>query len=310
MYLTITPNASLDRLLFIQEFMPTTVMRTHKSFDAVGGKGFDISVALRCLGQETVATGFIAGPTGQLLQERLTSYGIQLDLVEVAGDTRIAHVIVEEARHRHSHVTTQGFEVTPQDYNAFLETYRRRLPEARWAAAGGSLAKGLPITFYKEITQVAHAHHVPVLIDVPDEPARLALSAQPEIVKMNRREYQSTFAVELHQVEELIEHAKKMLQTHRMGALVITCGEDGILVVTPSGSFQAQGPALQEINAAGAGDAVSATLIWRLSMGDDWEAALRHAAAVGSATVLTEHTAEHDRQTVQEIYPQINVIRR
>ena len=46
MILTLTPNAALDRLLFIDEFKPGTVMRPQKMIDKVGGKGLDSSVAL------------------------------------------------------------------------------------------------------------------------------------------------------------------------------------------------------------------------------------------------------------------------
>src|SRR5512137_2504497 len=124
MFLTVTPNASIDRILFIECFSPQSTMRTRKTLDAVGGKGFDISVALRGLGQETAALGFRAGPRGSALEQMLIAYGVQPDLVEVEGETRIAHVIVEEALHRHSHITTRGYAVRTTQAEALLAKFR------------------------------------------------------------------------------------------------------------------------------------------------------------------------------------------
>jgi fructose-1-phosphate kinase PfkB-like protein len=72
--------------------------------------------------------------------------------------------------------------------------------------------------------------------------------------------------------------------------------------VTEEGSFLATSPPLEEVNAAGAGDGVSAALVWRLSLRDRWPEALRWAAATGAAVVLTEGTAECRPEDVQRIY--------
>ncbi|MBZ0307172.1 MAG: 1-phosphofructokinase, partial [Anaerolineae bacterium] len=81
MFLTITANTALDRVIFIDEFTPETVMRTNRWITSVGGKGFDASVVYRAVGAETLAIGFMAGETGKQLARLLDSYGIQHDLV-------------------------------------------------------------------------------------------------------------------------------------------------------------------------------------------------------------------------------------
>ncbi len=58
MFLTLTANAALDRVIFIEEFVPATTMRAPRFIECAGGKGFDTSVALRGLGQPTTAIGF------------------------------------------------------------------------------------------------------------------------------------------------------------------------------------------------------------------------------------------------------------
>jgi 6-phosphofructokinase 2 len=96
---------------------------------------------------------------------------------------------------------------------------------------------------------------------------------------------------------------------YRLPALVVTCGKQGILALTPEGDFLAAASEQAVVNAAGAGDAVSAGLAWRLSLGDGWEETLRWAAAAGAATVLTAGTADCELAQVERIYPQVKISR-
>ena len=101
--------------------------------------------------------------------------------------------------------------------------------------------------------------------------------------------------------------ARAILRRYGLPALVITCAADGILAVLPEGSLWARTLPQDEINAAGAGDAVSAALVWRLSQGDGWDSALRWAAAASAAVVLTEATADCRWEDIQRIFASTTV---
>jgi fructose-1-phosphate kinase PfkB-like protein len=122
---------------------------------------------------------------------------------------------------------------------------------------------------------------------------------------MNRDEFMQAFHLKDCSFEETVKNVGEIRQRYAPTSLVITCGQDGIISSTPQGLSITRGPVLAAVNAAGAGDAVSAGLMWRLSLGDDWNTALRWAAAAGSASVLTEATGELEIRTVEELYPQI-----
>lgn len=94
-----------------------------------------------------------------------------------------------------------------------------------------------------------------------------------------------------------------------MLTLVITCGAKGMLALTPEGYYQAISPPQQAVNPAGAGDAASATLAWRRSQGDTDLEALRWAAAVSAATVLTACTGESRRSDIDSLLKDIEVQR-
>ena len=117
----------------------------------------------------------------------------------------------------------------------------------------------------------------------------------------------STFGLSNGELPALIAAAHKVQQTYRLPALVLTCGREGVLAFTDEGVLQAQAPVQRAINAAGAGDAASAAIVWRRSLGDSWSDTLRWAAAVSAASVLTECTAEVRYTDVEHLLPDVRV---
>jgi len=304
MYLTVTVNSALDRVYFIEAFNPGTRMLAQKHVESVGGKGFDSSVVLRALNLETTALGFIAGQNGHALVRLLERYGIHHDLIWVEGETRVALVIVEQSHQRHSHIIAGGYTVSENAQNELVNRFEHYLPSTQWVILAGSLPKGVHIDLYAQLTRIAHRFGVPVLIDCPGDPALQAIPANPMILKMNWQEFEHTFQVGAATLEDLKHQAAEIRQAKHILNLIITCGEHGILALTPQGIFLALPPRQKAVNAAGAGDAVSAALVWRLSLGDDWLTALRWAAATGAAVVLTEGTADCRREDVNRFYSQ------
>jgi fructose-1-phosphate kinase PfkB-like protein len=216
-------------------------------------------------------------------------------------------VIAEAIHQRHSHIIYGEYYVPPEALEGFFERYRQYVPQAKWVIGAGSLPQGVPMNFYRRIIQIAAEYDVPVLIDCPGQPALEAMSVPPKILKMNWDEFQRTFQVKAPTLEDLIQQAAKIYKLHSIPNFVITCGEHGILAFTEQGVYLVSAPRQKAINAAGAGDAVSAVLGWRLSLGEDWMSALKWAAATGAAVVLTEGTADCDPHDVERIYPQTTI---
>lgn len=307
MILTLTANAALDRVIFVEEFVPATTMRAPRFLECAGGKGFDTSVALRGLGQRTTALGFVAGYYGQRLVNVLTQYGVDVDPIWLVGETRLANVIVETARARHSHLMIGALPVTSADVATMLARFAAHLPAAAWVVAAGSLPPGMPSTFYRTVTEQAQAAGRPILIDATGLPLLDCLSARPDVVKLNQDEFVETFDLTGGELSAVVEAAHQVRQRYQIRTLVLTCGREGLMVVTDAATLQAQAPVQRAINAAGAGDATSAALVWRRTVGDSWAEAARWAAAVSAASVTTEGTAEVRLADVDQLLPDVRV---
>ena len=75
-------------------------------------------------------------------------------------------------------------------------------------------------------------------------------------------------------------------------SVVVSLGADGLLADTPAGRWHARPPVVVAGNATGAGDAVVAALAHGLVSRHPWPDRLRHAVALGAATVASPVAGE------------------
>ncbi len=79
MIYTVTLNPSIDYVLELTELTAGDIMRTKAENLIFGGKGINVSSMLANLGMKSCALGFIAGFTGEALEQGVAAMGIQPD---------------------------------------------------------------------------------------------------------------------------------------------------------------------------------------------------------------------------------------
>lgn len=251
--------------------------------------------------------GFFAGQIGRNLITLLKEYGIQTVPIWVDGETRISHVIAETKTMIHSHVITGDICISANHTKDFIDTFKNNISKAKWVIFGGSLPASLSDNFYSILINYSNKSGIPSLIDSQKEYLVEGIKARPDIVKMNREEFEWTFNQKADSLKMLIRQARELKSSLRIEHFVITLSGDGILALTPDGDYHACAPLQTPINAAGSGDAVSSALVWKLSQGYSWESAIKWAAAVSAASVLTERTADVDMHEMKRIYTQVKI---
>ena len=96
MIITITLNAALDRTQRIEH--PLVVGKLNRATSShlePGGKGINVSRAIKALGGNSVALGFCAGTNGRIMKDMLTAADIHHDFVDVAGQMRVNTQIID-----------------------------------------------------------------------------------------------------------------------------------------------------------------------------------------------------------------------
>ena len=84
MIYTVTLNPAIDYVVGLDAFVPGAVNRCNRENIEFGGKGINVSRVLHSLGIETTALGFIAGFTGQALEQGLQEMGLRTRFIPVS----------------------------------------------------------------------------------------------------------------------------------------------------------------------------------------------------------------------------------
>jgi len=85
---TVTLNPAIDRTLEVEHLTLDEVNRIDTESRYAGGKGIDVSRALKRLGWESVALGFIGGYGGHEVAGRLAEEGVICRFTPIADETR------------------------------------------------------------------------------------------------------------------------------------------------------------------------------------------------------------------------------
>lgn len=285
---TLTPNPVLDRTLTVPQVLLDTVLRADEVRLDAGGKGFNVSRALKTMGSESVAMALVGGATGALLEEMLHAWGVTTRFVQVHDETRTNIVVTEADGAHHLKVNEAGPQIRPHELEQLLAAIDDVLqPNDLWVLAG-SLPRGLPADFYARLIERIGARGGAVVLDASGEPLRQGLQAAPFLAKPNALEAAEATGLPVAGVEEAAAAARRLLaQGVRLPA--ISLGADGLLLAALEGAatvpevWHAQPPPIVALNTVGAGDAAVAGMVWALAQGLAAPEVVRYGAACGTA---------------------------
>ena len=90
MIYTLTFNPAIDYIVYINNFKLGGVNRAEGEEIYFGGKGINVSIILRELGVDSKALGFVAGFTGDAIEQGILEMGVKTDFVHLPkGCSRI-----------------------------------------------------------------------------------------------------------------------------------------------------------------------------------------------------------------------------
>ncbi|MBP7040873.1 MAG: hypothetical protein KBA92_08000, partial [Anaerolineaceae bacterium] len=231
MIITLTPNPSVDRTLKIARLRFNENLRTHDIRVDWGGKGFNVSRALRILNQETLALAWVGGGTGRMLEEGLQKLGIRTDFVWVPEDTRTNTLAMEDAGEWYIRLIEPGPHIPEAAIQALLdkaEAYAN--PNDIWVASG-SLPQDVPDDFYARLIRLLKEKGVRLCFDTNDNPFRIGAAEAPFLVKPDLAEVANITGINVANYEDAKRAALPFL---RMGVqhVAISIGSLGVLLAS------------------------------------------------------------------------------
>jgi 1-phosphofructokinase family hexose kinase len=306
MIYTVTLNPALDRELVVQQLTFDAVLRAQASRIDYGGKGFNVSRGVVALGGDSVALGFVGGPTGQRLADGLDRAGISLDFVWLAEETRTNVSIVLADRTHYLKINEAGPVVSPYEQYALHEKIARRARAGDWWVLSGSLPQGVPPKFYAELVEVVQAAGARAVLDTGGEALRMGCEARVFLAKPNLTEAAALTALPLKTPAEI--HAG-LLAIHRLGAehVLLSRGKESALLSDGQQVWEATPPPIKQRNPIGAGDAMVAGVVWALSRDNELPEALRWGVACGAAAASLDGTAMGSYDHVAQLLKDVKV---
>jgi len=310
MILVVCLNPALDVTHHVERVDWAGVNRPTAVYSRPGGKGINVARTLHALGAEVVLLGLAGGPTGSVVEAELDALGLRTAFTRIAGDTRRTFTVVDASsaagRGAVALFNEPGPQISAAEWDEFRARYSRVLavaarPGSAAVVLSGSLPPDLPANAYATLIVMAEAEGVPTLLDTSGAALQHAIAAGPHIVKPNLDELAALSAGQTHDSGRL--GTRECAQTSTIMAaaavreagaqsVVVSLGPEGLLAVTGDGCWHARPQAVVTGNATGAGDAVVAALAHGLVFGRPWPGRLRHAVALGAATVASPVAGE------------------
>lgn len=308
MIYTVTLNPSLDKTLFFPRLALGELNRARQVRLDVGGKGFNVSRALRVLGQESVAVGLVAGPTGQYLRRGLEMLGIETDLLELSGgETRANLTVVEEASGIITKLNEPGPQVGEVDVERLLGRIRQRAAEGDLWIMSGSVPPGAPPNVYARMVKIVHRQGGRSFLDASGPSFREGCRAVPYGIKPNLEEASEVLDQPLAcdedirlAVEQFLEMGVRLVALSLGAKGAVFGSSEGIIWATPPPSVAVRSP-------IGAGDAMLAGTVVAAIPGLGLESIARWAVATGTAAAMQEGTGIGGREDIEELVGQVRI---
>ena len=287
MIYTVTFNPSLDYYVKVNNLKSGIVNRTSTEYITVGGKGLNVSLALKELGNPSYALGFVAGFTGRAIDEKVSALGLEHEFLEVEGQSRINVKIKSTTE---TDINGTGALVTEDDVARLTKRLKALLKDGDWLIICGSVPPPLDDRTYENLLKkIKTVKNINVVVDACGGLLTNTLKYRPFLIKPNIFELSEIFGLKTLPNTKEIAACARTLQKQGARNVIVSMGSDGAVMVTETDqSMYVRAARGQLVNSVGAGDTMVAGFIHEYINTGNYFKALNFATAAGSACAFTE----------------------
>lgn len=299
MIYTVTFNPAIDYVLHTDRIQTGCVNRSESEEIFFGGKGINVSAVLAELGVKSKALGFIAGFTGEAIEQGVKGMGIDADFVKLkSGNSRIN---VKLKADEETEINGQG----PHIDSEYIDELMEKLDEIKDGdilVLAGSIPNSLPDDIYERILSRLSDRDIRVVADTAKGLLTSILKYHPFLIKPNNFELSEIFGINITTYDEIVEHAVK-LQAMGAGNVLVSMAEKGAVLLDERGKLYKCGACTGTVkNSVGAGDSMLAGFIAGFD-GENYDYALKLGTACGGATAFSDGLAK--KELIEQLMEQL-----
>ena len=180
MIYTVTFNPSLDYIVSVDNFTCGIVNRTTDEIIFPGGKGINVSMVLKNLGFENTALGFLAGFTGNRIQDLLEEKGVRADFISV--EKGISRINVKLRSNEETEINGQGPAIAEADIKKLYEKLDT-LSDGDILVLAGSIPDVMPGSMYMDIMRHLQNKDLKIVVDATKDLLVNVLQYHPFLIK-------------------------------------------------------------------------------------------------------------------------------
>ena len=303
---TLTLNPAVDKTIIIENFKIDDLNRIKEVFKDAGGKGINVSKMVNNLEQDTSATGFLGGYTGEFIREEMDQMGIKHNFVEVDNETRTNIKMVDSKNGTFTDINEKGALVSKAKVKELKEDIFYNLKENDILTLSGSIPQGVNESIYAEIIYAAKEKNIKTILDADGKLFAKGVKAGPTLVKPNNHELSMYFNKELESLEEMIEVSQSFFD-YGIEMVMLSLGEKGAVFLNKDKRIKVKPLNLDIKSTVGAGDAMVGGLAIGMKEQMTVEKMVKLAAAASSASLVEDGTVMGKKENVYKFQEKIEV---
>jgi 1-phosphofructokinase family hexose kinase len=285
-------NPAMDRVALWPGLVVGGVNRATEVTVMAGGKSLNLARAVRALGEEVAAYGFLGGRAGEVLRDTIAEHGIVDRHTPIIDETRICFVVVDPEAGHTTMLNEPGPQILPEEVVRFLRDLRADCETGDIVILSGSLPDSVDPAVAAEIIAIGNEVGARTVADIHSQALEEAVSQRPWMVKCNRDELAGLLGIDVSDPGELERYraqplpalAGDMQRLRETGIeiVAVTLGEGGAMLSDEDGCLHVAVPRVQVINATGSGDVFLAGLVVGLERGQRARQAITLGAVCGT----------------------------
>lgn len=297
---TVTLNPAIDVILEVSNLKINHYNKVLVAHTTSGGKGINVSKAVRGCGKETIAIGFLGGGRGRMIEEELRGLGITTNFWHIEEKTRSNTIISDKETGQHTLLSETGPKITEYDLEMLKSIFYRVMSQCTVVTLSGSLPRGVPVNIYGDLISIAKEREVKTILNTSGEQFIKGLEKKPFLAKPDLRESNRVFGIEIDNEKDAINAAKEVVQRGAEIGVVSLQNEKDI-IATQDEIWFAESTYHKIVNIIGAGDALVAGFAVALSEeGKNLKEAIEFSMACALASALREEEEFNSREEVEK----------
>ncbi len=299
-------NPSIDMTLSINKFTFGGLNRVNTARRDAGGKGLNVTLALRAMGADAECIGFMHEENARLFEDKLKEHGAGFDFVYCPGSTRTNIKLRDDDTMTITELNQSGRAVTSEEMNAMMDMIRKHAAVSSHMVLSGSVPPGCNAGIYKEIMEEIASTGCKCVLDADGEKLSQGLIAKPFLIKPNHYELEMLTGRKLDDRDAMLAAANELI-AGGVGVVAISLGGDGALITDGTEALYAPPLKLDINSTVGAGDSMVAGLTAAFAQGKSLAEAFRIGVACASAACCTEGTQLFARSDFERVYKMVEI---